>query len=427
MAARNAASVLMAAQGSASSATRPPGTLPVGGRWAWTDKTNLPFDMDELYKACYEGQPSSEASALKTSRYNDQNPIKLVATALRKMNEDKESVAKLAPVAQFTTNNSSWQKLKPETLAESKIARQLGVIDNAMVNVATSKRVLKDVLTDEITRARPSGGLLKFYAQLLRDADKKSLALEAAKLQTEKLRRALDSDGPGPEHHLADYFTMHSSGGGGGASGSASGGASSRGEEVSEARMLLSDHRLRQDARQRKALLDFVAALTDKRDEAAAKLEAEARDDEQATAMVEAEARALREELDNADADANVGPLEIFPVSLEPSLREFIVNRAGALGVDKVTEAFTQLHALPKDQAWSKRVVKDKINQLALKERKSPDHILRWHLRSPLAVTSGVLSVTGQVDEQDIRLLAFKGSRRRLRRHMKVRIFHLSP
>ena len=173
MAARNAASVLMAAQGSASPATRPPGALPVG-RWAWTDKTNLPFDMDELYKTCYEGQPSSEeANALKTPKYNDQNPIKLVATALRKMNEDKESAARLAPVAQFTTNNSVWQKLKLETLDESKIARQLGVIDNAMVDVATSKRVLKDVLTDEITRARPSGGLLTAsYAQLLRDADR---------------------------------------------------------------------------------------------------------------------------------------------------------------------------------------------------------------------------------------------------------------
>ena len=154
------------------------------------DKTNLPFDIDEPYKTCYEGQPSSEANALKTPRCNNQNPTKLVATALRKMNEDKENVAKLAPVAQFTTNNSAWQKLKPETLEESKIARQLGVIDKAMVNVATSKRVLEDVLTDEITLARPSGGLLTVYAQLLRDADKKSLALEAAQLQTDKLRRA---------------------------------------------------------------------------------------------------------------------------------------------------------------------------------------------------------------------------------------------
>ena len=33
-------------------------------------------------------------------------------------------------------------------------------------------------------------------------------------LSAEKLRRALNADSPGPEHHLADYFTMHCSGGG---------------------------------------------------------------------------------------------------------------------------------------------------------------------------------------------------------------------
>ena len=157
--------------------------------------------------------------------------------AIRKMHEDKECVDKLAPIAQFTMNCASWQKSHPEALDESKLNRQLAVIETAAVNVATSKRALKDVLVDEITRSRPSGGLLSFYAAMLRDAEKRSIALDAVKVHTEKFRRARrdafeqKQRAVDQAEALAQAAAAAGAGGGGGATAGTSGARTNSGQK----------------------------------------------------------------------------------------------------------------------------------------------------------------------------------------------------
>ena len=217
MAARDATKLLMSAQ-SPHATERPTGTPPVG-KFAWTDRTSLPFDMDAIYVSCYSGSVSSDANSLKTSRWADSSGVKAVATALRKMHDDKVSVERLAPVAQFIVNCTAWGKMKAAMLDEPRLMRQLGVIETATTNVATAKRVLKDTLTDEISRSCPSGGLLSFYAALSREAEKKLIALDGAKLQTEKLRRnrreALDAKARADAAE-AEAAVQQTGGGGGG-------------------------------------------------------------------------------------------------------------------------------------------------------------------------------------------------------------------
>ena len=124
MAARDATKLLMSAQ-SPHATERPTGTPPVG-KFAWTDRTSLPFDMDAIYVSCYSaGSVNSDANSLKTSRWADSSGVKAVATALRKMHDGKVSVERLAPVAQFIVNCTAWGKMKAAMLDEPRLMRKL--------------------------------------------------------------------------------------------------------------------------------------------------------------------------------------------------------------------------------------------------------------------------------------------------------------
>ena len=138
MAVRDATKILMSSQ-LPHATERPTGTPPVG-KFAWTDRTSLPFDMDAIYVPCYSGSVSTDADSLVTSRWADSSGVKAVATALRKMHDGKVSVERLAPVAQFIVNCTAWGKMKAAMLDEPRLMRQLGVIETATTNVATAKR-----------------------------------------------------------------------------------------------------------------------------------------------------------------------------------------------------------------------------------------------------------------------------------------------
>ena len=243
------------------------------------------------------------------------------------------------------------------------------------------------------------------------------------------------------------------------------------------ARSLLSDHRLRRDSRQRTNLLRFVAAavaplrmVAEATGEAGSgsesgsgsdapdtllRLESEARADAEAIAAAEAEVRELERELGTAGTAQPT-----FPMALEGPLRRFIAAQGGSRGVDKLALAFAEAHPLPLEQVWSTRSIKEKVNEVAVKERRGPgalwptfewsgsassinlvnhcgdrqpvsrrsncstkslpDHLLRWHLR-----VDDMNGDEGGVEERDDGVDAwvagFKGSRRRMRRHLKKR------
>ena len=238
------------------------------------------------------------------------------------------------------------------------------------------------------------------------------------------------------------------------------------------ARSLLTDHRLRRDSRQRTSLLRFVAAAVaplgvgaEVGDEAGSgsgsdaqgtllRLESEARADAEAVAAAEAEVRELEREL----GSAGTAKPTTFPTALEEPLRRFIATQGGSQGVDKLSLAFAEAHPLPLEQAWSIRSIKEKVNEVAVKERRGPgalptfewseapsaplvnrctnrqsisrffnssatpfpDHLLRWHLH-----VDDVSGDKGGVEERgdgvDAWVAGFKGSRRRMRRQLKKR------
>ena len=179
--------MLMKAQHDAQAAAnplRPHGAPPVGLS-PWKDVNNYPNDIDAIFLNTYVHNKPTHL-LLKTAKYAVGGPVHFVITFLRKMNQDRLSVMKLfSGQPGFKENYLCWQKIArkdPLTLKLTSIKNQTNAVDNAMINIKSSKSVIANTLIDLAKHTYPSSGALLFYANLKRDVEDK-LVLATATLQ----------------------------------------------------------------------------------------------------------------------------------------------------------------------------------------------------------------------------------------------------
>ena len=190
---------------------------------------------------------------------------------------------------------------------------------------------------------------------------------------------------------------------------------------------ILRDHRLRHDANQRNQLERFVVADAELRSEGTESEDGTGEDGtgEAAGADDEAPAAPVVETSSAQEAEGNSSGEKV-----EALLRSFVASGGGgADGVDPLLETFllwaksdAQANAedLEELAAMNWRGLKEALKGAAVREKRPPDYILRWHaVDSSSASNDSTGSTKEKILEAEEVYALFRGQRRKARRFLK--------